>query len=54
MMTLSTYMNDQTAYLDNSAAFKEYLRKYGMNDSLQKHGLKLRKTCEIVPHVCIS
>jgi hypothetical protein len=40
-----------TAYLDNSSAFAEYLRKYGMDDALETLGLELRQKHCIVPHV---
>jgi hypothetical protein len=51
MTQLFSYMSNQTAYLDNSGAFNDYLRKAGMDEALKKHGLELRRTHKIVPHV---
>jgi hypothetical protein len=50
-MTMVMSLSNLTAYLDNSSAFAEYLRKYGMNDALEKLGLELRQKHRIVPHV---
>jgi hypothetical protein len=48
---VSTHITNQTAYLDNSGAFNEYLRKAGMDEALRKNGLELRRIHKIVPHV---
>jgi hypothetical protein len=52
MMMMSAHLNSCTAYLDTSVAFKQYLRRYGMDDALKKHRVQLRSIHNIVPHVC--
>jgi hypothetical protein len=50
-MMMTSMTNRLTAYLDNLPAFKEYLRKYGMDDALKQHKMKLRHIHQVVPHV---
>jgi hypothetical protein len=50
-VTMATTLGNLNAYLDNSLAFAEYLQKHGMDDALDKLGLRLQKKHKVVPHV---
>lgn len=50
-MSLLGQMNNLTAYLDNSAAFEEYLNKQNIDVHLQKYGLQRRRIHHIMPPV---
>jgi hypothetical protein len=50
-MAMLGQISQLTAYLDNYAAFKEYLSKFGMEDALRQQNLALRQVNKIIPHV---